>query len=243
MDNLELNLPNFEGPLDLLLHLIKSQKIDIYDIPIAQITQQYLSYLNQMKRMNLNLAGEYFVLASTLLRIKSSVLLPKNDFVEGEYDEDVDPRQELVDQLLQYELFQKVAVFLKERDLETPKVQSKEPTNPPDKLLKPLPVGVVTSTDLSNTFAQIMQRYQLRRPQIGTLTISEASVEFQVDYLKQMFEQKSSLSFFNLIENQLDINYVVGLFLAVLELVSKKFLIVIQHNQFADLILQKNEDA
>ncbi|WP_054745133.1 segregation and condensation protein A [Amylolactobacillus amylophilus] len=239
MDNLELNLPNFEGPLDLLLHLIKSQKIDIYDIPIAQITQQYLSYLNQMKRMNLNLAGEYFVLASTLLRIKSSVLLPKNDFVEGEYDEDVDPRQELVDQLLQYELFQKVAVFLKERDLETPKVQSKEPTNPPDKLLKPLPVGVVTSTDLSNTFAQIMQRYQLRRPQIGTLTISEASVEFQVDYLKQMFEQKSSLSFFNLIENQLDINYVVGLFLAVLELVSKKFLIVIQHNQFADLILQK----
>lgn len=243
MDNLELNLPNFEGPLDLLLHLIKSQKIDIYDIPIAQITQQYLSYLNQMKRMNLNLAGEYFVLASTLLRIKSSVLLPKNDFVEGEYDEDVDPRQELVDQLLQYELFQKVAVFLKERDLETPKVQSKEPTNPPDKLLKPLPVGVVTSTDLSNTFAQIMQRYQLRRPQIGTLTISEASVEFQVDYLKQMFEQKSSLSFFNLIENQLDINYVVGLFLAVLELVSKKFLIVIQHNQFADLMLQKNEDA
>lgn len=243
MADLELNLPNFAGPLDLLLHLIKSQKIDIYDIPIAQITQQYLSYLNQMKRMNLNLAGEYFVLASTLLRIKSSVLLPKNDFVEDEFGEDVDPRQELVDQLLQYELFQKVAVFFKKRNDEVPKVQSKEPTNPPEKLLRPLPPGVVSPANLSNTFALMMQRYQLRQPQSGRLEISEASIEHQVEYLKNLFTTCNDVSFFKAVDEQPDINFVVGLFLAVLELISQGFLSVIQTAQFADLTLHKNEEV
>ena len=83
-DNLTLELPNFEGPLDLLLHLIKVQKIDIYDIPIAQITSQYLAYLHQMQKLNLKIAGEYFVMSSMLLRIKSQSLLPQNDFTEEE---------------------------------------------------------------------------------------------------------------------------------------------------------------
>ena len=81
-NSMTIELPNFEGPLDLLLHLIRSQALDIYDIPIAQITQQYLDYLDRMQELNLQLAGEYFVMAATLLRIKSQYLLPKNDFVQ-----------------------------------------------------------------------------------------------------------------------------------------------------------------
>jgi len=104
-ENLKVELPNFEGPLDLLLHLIRSQEIDIYDIPIAEITRQYLNYLEKMKELNLQLAGEYFVMASTLLRIKSQYLLPKNDFVELEQEPEIDPRQELVEQLVQYSIF------------------------------------------------------------------------------------------------------------------------------------------
>ena len=93
--DLTVELPNFEGPLDLLLHLIQSQKIDIYDIPIAQITSQYLEYLGQMQKLNLQIAGEYFVMSSTLLRIKSQYLLPQNDFVD-EIEPEEDPRDELV---------------------------------------------------------------------------------------------------------------------------------------------------
>ncbi len=102
--SMTINLPNFAGPLDLLLHLIKSQELDIYDIPIAKITKQYLDYLDQMQQLNLQLAGEYFVMASTLLRIKSQYLLPKNDFAQEEEDYE-DPREELVEQLVQYSVF------------------------------------------------------------------------------------------------------------------------------------------
>lgn len=104
--DLTLELPNFEGPLDLLLHLIQSQKIDIYDIPIAQITSQYLEYLRQMQSLNLQIAGEYFMMSSTLLRIKSQYLLPQNDFVDEIEPED-DPRDELVQQLVQYSIFKR----------------------------------------------------------------------------------------------------------------------------------------
>ena len=85
--NLTLELPNFEGPLDLLLHLIKVQKIDIYDIPIAQITSQYLAYLHEMQSLNLKIAGEYFVMSSLLFRIKSQSLRPRNDFIENDEEQ------------------------------------------------------------------------------------------------------------------------------------------------------------
>ena len=114
-DNLTLELPNFEGPLDLLLHLIKVQKIDIYDIPIAQITSQYLAYLHQMQKLNLKIAGEYFVMSAMLLRIKSQSLLPQNDFTE-ENDEQEDPRDELVQQLITYSVFKKVSAYFKKRN-------------------------------------------------------------------------------------------------------------------------------
>ena len=91
-NSMTIELPNFEGPLDLLLHLIRSQALDIYDIPIAKITQQYLDYLDRMQELNLQLAGEYFVMAATLLRIKSQYLLPKNDFVQEDEDYE-DPRE------------------------------------------------------------------------------------------------------------------------------------------------------
>ena len=114
-DNLTLELPNFEGPLDLLLHLIRSQKIDIYDIPIAQITSQYLDYLKKMQQLNLQIAGEYFVMSSALLRIKSQYLLPQNDFVDDD-EQAEDPRDELVQQLVQYSVFKKISSFFKEKN-------------------------------------------------------------------------------------------------------------------------------
>lgn len=132
--DLTLELPNFEGPLDLLLHLIQSQEINIYDIPIAQITSQYLDYLKQMQQLNLQIAGEYFVMSSTLLRIKSQYLLPQNDFVEDIVEED--PRDELVQQLVQYSVFKKISEYFKQRNDSLPVTVSKEASVSKDKKLQ-----------------------------------------------------------------------------------------------------------
>src|SRR3972149_8581530 len=111
----EIKLDIFEGPLDLLLYLIKKNQIDIYNIPIALITDQYLQYLEIMRTLNLDLAGEYLVLAATLIHIKSRMLLPKDE--EDESEEEMDPRKELVQQLVEYQAYKDAAVQLDSRPL------------------------------------------------------------------------------------------------------------------------------
>lgn len=242
MADLKLNLPNFEGPLDLLLHLIKSQKIDIYDIPIAQITNQFLEYLRQMQQLNLNLAGEYFVMASTLLRIKSSLLLPKNNYADDEdLPDDFDPRQELVDQLVQYELFQKISAYLDEKDKATPKVLVKDPTPAPKNLTKPLPKGIVDANELAGAFAMILRRFHAHQPQQARIEINEISLDEQIAELQSLIAKNSELSFFDLVKDQFSFNYVVSMFLAVLELIKKNVIIVEQHKVFDDLIIKRVE--
>ncbi|MBW3622562.1 MAG: segregation/condensation protein A [Armatimonadetes bacterium] len=112
-----IRLPVFEGPMELLLHLIRQHKLDIYDIPIAQVTKQYVEYLHYMEALNVDLAGEFLVMAATLMEIKSRMLLPKPPPPEGE-EEGVDPRQELVDRLLEYQKFQEAAGLLRELEEE-----------------------------------------------------------------------------------------------------------------------------
>src|SRR5512135_457405 len=114
-DKYSIKLPLFEGPLDLLLHLIKRDEVDIYDIPVARIAEQYLEYIELMKDLNLDIAGEFLVMAATLAQIKSRMLLPPKEG-EGEADEGVDPRAELVQRLLEYKKFKEAAESLGERE-------------------------------------------------------------------------------------------------------------------------------
>lgn len=242
MDELSLNLPNFDGPLDLLLQLIKQQKIDIYDIPIAKITAQYLNYLSQMQELQLEVAGEYFVMAATLLRIKSSLLLPRNEYVDPEdMDEDYDPRQELVDQLLQYELYQKVAEFLEEQDIQTPKVFSREPVVFEEDKITPLETGIVAENDLVATFSKILYRLELRQPKSATITMAEVSLSDQIALLEQKITEAPEISFFGLIDQNATVQSVVALFMAMLELISKKVVQVRQNAEFTDLLIRKWE--
>ena len=122
-----VKLEVFEGPLDLLLHLIDKNKIDIYDIPIVEITNQYMDYIRQMQRADLNVMSEFLVMAATLLDIKCRMLLPKEVNEEGEEE---DPRQELVEQLLQYKMYKYIAFELKDRQLDADLVLFKKPTIP-----------------------------------------------------------------------------------------------------------------
>lgn len=125
----EVKLEKFEGPLDLLLHLINHYEIDIYDIPVAQITQQYMDYIHTMQHLELNIASEYLVMASTLLAIKSQMLLPKQEFEEEEMDEAYmeDPREELMQRLIEYRKYKEAAEALKEKEAKEQQVYTRSP--------------------------------------------------------------------------------------------------------------------
>lgn len=236
--NLTLELPNFEGPLDLLLHLIQSQKIDIYDIPIAQITSQYLDYLRQMQQLNLQIAGEYFVMSSTLLRIKSQYLLPQNDFVDDVEPEE-DPRDELVQQLIQYSVFKKISAYFKERNEEVPITVSKEASVSKSIKIQPLPKGQITSNELANTFAMVLKRLKIRRPNTASIKVAETPIKEMIDYLNRRLKQKKQVSFFSCADHMQNISDVIGLFLAMLELCKKHEIHIVQAREFGDLDLER----
>lgn len=238
--NLTLELPNFEGPLDLLLHLIKSQKIDIYDIPIAQITSQYLAYLKKMQKMNLQLAGEYFVMSSTLLRIKSQYLLPKNDFVSDE-EEAEDPREELVQQLVQYSVFKKISSYFKERNEEVPVVAAKEASVSKDEKVQPLPPGQISIEELGSTFVLFVKKMKLRRPDFVSVEVHETPINEMIDYLKQRIKREKKVSFFSCIPKMKNLADVIGLFLATLELCKKHTIIINQSRTFGDLEIERKK--
>lgn len=239
-EQLTLELPNFEGPMDLLLHLIRSQKIDIYDIPIAQITSQYLGYLTKMQQLNLEIAGEYFVMASNLLRIKSASLLPQNDFVEQE-EEPVDPREELTQKLITYSVFQKVADYLKEREEFAPLTVAKEPSVSNVKHVQPLALGEISASELANTFSLIMRKFNLKQDQT-TINVKEVPVQQMVDQINQSLAEQDQVSFFELAMHLKSVGQVIGLFLAVLEMCKNQLIIVSQARIDGDLSLEKRHN-
>lgn len=234
-NNLTLELPNFEGPLDLLLHLIQSQKIDIYDIPIAQITKQYLDYLQQMQRLNLKIAGEYFMMSATLLRIKSQYLLPKNDF---DVQSEEDPRDELVQQLVQYSVFKRVSSYFKERNEEVPVVVSKEASISKEKKVQPLALGQVSVEELTETFKLIIRKLKLRDPHVS-LDVRETSINEMMNYLMSEIKQTPKLSFMHCALKLHSLSDVIALFLASLELCKNHQIRISQNRVFGDLELKE----
>ena len=236
-DNLTLELPNFEGPLDLLLHLIQSQKIDIYDIPIAQITSQYLDYLKKMQQLNLQIAGEYFVMSSTLLRIKSQYLLPKNDFVEDDVQED--PRDELVQQLVQYSVFKKISQYFKKRNEEAAVVVAKEASVSKEQKIKPLPLGQITPEELSSTFSLIDRKLRLKKPDFVSIEVKETPIDEMIDYLQKRIEKEGKVTFFSCIPKMNNLSDVIGLFLPSLELCKKHLVVLSQNRSFGDLNIER----
>ena len=241
-NNLTLNLPNFSGPLDLLLHLIKSQEIEIYDIPIAQITKQYLDSLNYWQTLDLQIAGEYFVMASTLLRIKSQYLLPKNDFIE--VDEEVeDPRTELVEQLIQYSVFKKVSEYLKERGDNSPTLLAKEPSSAPEVKVAPLPLGEMKESDLVYAFKNVLHRFRLKNPVEREIKIEEVSIEEMTMRLVKELKIRRMVSFFDVISSFTRIDEIVSLFLSILELEKKQQIIVSQTADFDDIKIEWRHES
>lgn len=226
----------FEGPLDLLLYLIRKNEIDIYNIPIALITEQYLTYLEMMRSLNLDLAGEYLVLASTLIHIKSKLLLPPDES-EGEEEEGEDPRAELVQQLLEYQIFKEAALRLEnrpllERDVFTRGAPGEAPSAAEEEGEAMMEVGVF---ELVAAFRRIVAGFD--RPEELEIDAEKMSLADRINEIMEMLSEKQQMTFVELIGDRTDRRRIVYTFLAILELMKLRMIRAYQSGPFGAIRL------
>lgn len=242
-----VKLQVFEGPLDLLLHLIDKNKIDIYDIPIVEITNQYMDYIKAMEREDLNVMSEFLVMAATLLDIKCKMLLPKEVTEDGEEE---DPRQELVEQLLQYKMYKYMSYELRDRELEGEQTMYKDPTIPAEVMDYVEPVdldellGDLTLATLNRVFQDVMKRQADKidpvRSKFGKLEKEEVTVEEKLESVTDYAREHKHFSFRTLLGSQKSKMQTVVTFLAVLQLIKEGILIVQQEHAFDDIMITAN---
>ncbi len=250
MESLDIKLQVFEGPLDLLLHLIDKNKINIYDIPIVSITEQYLQYLRSMQELNMDIMSEFLVMAATLIQIKAKMLLPKEE--KEEEEEEGDPREELVKRLLEYKMYQYAAEELKELQVDASKMLYKQPTIPKEVLVYEEPIDLkelvdgLTLTKLHEIFQSVMKRQKEKidpiRSRFGKIEKEEISVEEKMETIREQMRGLSRIRFRALLEVQASKVQVVVTFLAILELMKMGVLIVRQEQLFGDIILDSLEN-
>jgi segregation and condensation protein A len=240
-------LESFEGPLDLLLHLIDKTEVDIYNIPIKAITDQYMAYLGEMQEMELDITSEFLVMAATLLYIKSKMLLPKPPIVEMDsdgYEEGEDPRAELVRQLLEYRKFKGIADHLREKELERSLIYTREPLDltPYQPIIQENPVKGLFVTDLMIAFQKVLRRV-VSRNVVTRIKRDEISVKDRIKQLIQLLkETEGKLLFSKLFNDEVTREDVVVTFLAMLELMKMKVIVCYQHRLFDDIVIQARED-
>ena len=235
----------FEGPLDLLLHLIDKNKIDIYDIPIVEITDQYMEYIRSMEEENLGVMSEFMVMAATLLDIKCRMLLPKEVNEDGEEE---DPRAELVEKLLEYKMYKYMSYELKDRMDEAANVYYKKPSVPKEVLQYREPVDPkellagVTLEKLNEIFQSIIRRQEDKidpiRSRFGKIEKEEVSLSDKMLQLKAYAGGHRRFGFRDLLENQCSRVQVIVTFLSVLELMKMGHLHVDQDSLFGEIQIE-----
>jgi segregation and condensation protein A len=240
--DMTVKLQVFEGPLDLLLYLIEKNKVNIYDIPIVEITNQYMEYLTEMKKRDLNILSEFLVMAATLIDIKSKMLLPSNP---DEEEVEEDPRAELVQQLLEYKMYKCMAYELKDRQIDAERVMFKAPTIPDEVAAFEEPVDLeelvsdVTLAKLNEIFQSIMKKQVDKidpvRSKFGKIQKEEVSLEERMNYLEDYAKTHRQFSFRNLLEGQSGKMEVIVTFLAILELMKTGKIFIYQDHIFDDI--------
>lgn len=233
----EVKINEFEGPLDLLLHLIKVSKVDIWDIKIEDIANQYLDYINKMQEMNLDIASSYLVMASELIEMKSRMLLPNNK-EQLEDEEKIDPREALINRLIEYQKYKNVTKDFRNLENIRHEIYTKAPENLKDYndeniVLK----SDVSLDDLLDAFHKFLQRKALEKPLKTNITKKEITVEQRRTTIKHILKEKKKIDFFELFD-VITKEYVVVTFLAVLEMAKKQELYIKQENNFDKIICE-----
>jgi len=238
MQKLNLVLTDFEGPIDLLLHLIKESKVDIYDIPIAQITQQYIDYLKSMKVLELDVAGDYLVMASTLMSIKSKMLLPQApDEIDDDFEAE-DPRDELVSQLLTYQTYKRVAAYFEEKEQVRKQQFDKEVSIPTKQLEQFLEPGSIVLNDLASTYAELLHDQKRRQPEIETIENETLSIEDATTNIMTELQTVKKTTFKALLKLHNSVEEIVTDFMAILELASKQLVSIEQADFKSELFIE-----
>jgi len=234
IDAFPVQLDGFEGPLDLLLYLIRNQEIDIYDIPIAKITEQYLEYLNMMKLLNLEIAGEYLLMAATLIRIKARLLMPRHSDLEGEEE---DPREELIIALLEYKRFKEASEGMLRLELKERQILTREDFSYLDVQDEETFTIDATLWDLLRAFNEVMAA-AANEPK-HEVNNFEISIEDQVDYVLAALVESELVSLSELVPSDRHRLYYVVTFLALLELVKLQKISIQQRVSFGDIYVRR----
>lgn len=233
---MEIRINEFEGPLDLLLHLIKESKMDIMNIEIEKITEQYMNYLALQEKLNLEVASEYLVMAAELLEIKSKLLLPVQK--EEDSEEEVDPREELVNRLIEYQTYKEITKVLQEKENLRKEIYTKSPENIRNYIDEEMPIaGDVSLDDLMEAFKKYLERKKDSKPLNTKVTVNEISVSSRRHDIRKILKVKGRVSFFDLFP-VITKEYVVATFLAILEMAKSGELIIKQDNTFSDIVCE-----
>ena len=233
----EVKLPEFDGPLDLLLHLIKKEDIDIFDIDIDKITKQYLEYINLMESLNLDIASEYLIMAAELMEIKASSLLPKKEIEEDEYEED--PKEQLIKRLIEYEQYKDITNTFKELENYRQEVYTRQT----DELITYKETTEnnnygIDINDLVNAFKDFLKRKELEKPLNTKITKKDYSINIRCQEIKNIIKKKKKVDFFELFDN-INKDYIVITFLSILSLTKNGEIIITQEHNFKNIIMEE----
>lgn len=239
----------FEGPLDLLLHLIEKNKVDIYDIPIVTITEQYLAYVSEMQEQDMDVMSEFLVMAGTLLQIKSKMLLPRE---ETEEEEEEDPRAELVRRLLEYKMYKYAALELKDMELDASHNLYKKPTIPKEveeyrEEVDPAElVDGLTLSKLNDIFQSIMRKQVDKidpiRSKFGTIEKEEINIEDRMVQIREEVRGLKGINFRTLLETQPTRMNIIITFMSILELMKVGAITIRQEETFGEIIIDSLDE-
>lgn len=237
-DNMDYRINDFEGPLDLLLHLIKESEVNICDINIVDITDQYMNFIKQMEELNLNIASEYLVMAAELIEIKSITLLPrKNKELENEeYEED--PREQLINRLLEYEKYKNITTSLKEYELERKKMYDKEPLDLSTIIdIKQEINEQFKIEDLMEALNKVLIKKELDKPLSTKVATKEYSVTERSSQIRNILKAKKQVQFTELFDIMTK-DYIVVTFLSILTMARNQELNIKQDKNFDNILIE-----
>ena len=232
----EININEFQGPLDLLLHLIKQSNISINEISIDEITKQYLDYIQKMEELNLDIASEYLVMAAELIEIKSSSLLPKQNIEDDEFEED--PKEKLINRLLEYEQYKKMTATFKDLEEYRKEIYTREPDNLLDyKDTEEIDYGIDLN-DLLQALSKFLEQKELDKPLNTKITNKEYSVTIRSNEIRNILKTKKKVNFTDLFE-VFTKEYVVITFLSILAMSRKQEIEIEQEHNFKNIIIKE----
>ena len=236
--NYTIEINNFEGPLDLLLHLIKKAELDICEISIVEITKQYLDYINLMESMNLNIASEYLTMAAELIEIKSSILLPKKK-IDNEDDYEEDPKENLINRLIEYEKYKEISEVLKKYEQDRKELYTKKPTDL--EIYNTVTNEISENFDLNDLMSalnKMLDRKKLDKPLNTKITNREYSITERSNQIKNILKNKKQVEFTDLFDIYSK-DYIVITFLFILTMARHQELSITQDKNFGKIMIER----